>query len=668
VNARPRSARSHGSCRVPARRLPRLLPPGVIVGRDRGGEGSAAPHRPPRSTGAWAPVAPAASARAWPGTRRGAARSTGPADGSRRVTSAWRETCPPPRIPGLLRALTARRVRGAGRRVRRRIGSWHRGTAGSRGSASRCCGGDRPRRGAAGSRGPVPGVTWSPRHVTPWLTCTSRGVCAGRSPPRASRRTRAALAQARGASSRVWPRPPQASAPRGSRKPASARRRSTGIRTTWDPRGLATPPGGPPVRLGRHRPSALTPARRRARPRWRTRPSRRSAAIRALRGSGALGSPPGRRLASTRPTGPAFSSRPTGRLASWGERPGRYPPARSRHVGSTSGSLRWTSACWPTRSHPLGRPSVRTPPADVGISTRCTGCGGDGPARRVPCRRSRADAWRASHGALVPASRPAPPRGCGTFAPASAQVCRRHPWSRRAWPCGGPGLPAAAGGGGGAPVASGPAWGRAPRALSHRPGPPPRVPHVARAPHRPGPAPAARPCASGGAAAPGRGPRPFAVAAGLRRLPRADAWHRVGPHGARAALRADRAGASGRGVWSPWPARASAGVTRGRPSRPCGRDQVARGHPRLFPPGSSAHPVVRWGGTLRLRLQRAGSTMPPRGPTGSSWGGLPALTPRGCSARPADPTARWAPCPPAACERRASGPPWRWPAVAVVPG
>jgi hypothetical protein len=61
---------------------------------------------------------------------------------------------------------------------------------------------------------------------------------------------------------------------------------------------------------------------------------------------------------------------------------------------------------------------------------------------------------------------------------------------------------------------------------------------------------------------------------------------------------------------------------------------------------SPAHTVVRWGGTTRLRLHRAGSTIPHLGPTGSSVGWLPLMTTRWFSASPSDPTSRWAPCPP----------------------
>jgi hypothetical protein len=92
------------------------------------------------------------------------------------------------------------------------------------------------------------------------------------------------------------------------------------------------------------------------------------------------------------------------------------------------------------------------------------------------------------------------------------------------------------------------------------------------------------------------------------------------------------------------------------------------GSPTPLPPVSSAHTVVRWGGPMRLRLHSAGATMPHLWPTGSSWGCLPSMTTRWFSASPSDPTSRWAPCPPESCERVASGPPWRCPAFACVPG
>jgi hypothetical protein len=445
--------------------------------------------------------------------------------------------------------------------------------------------------------------------------------------------------------------------------PAVPRRQADG-----GPPRTGPPPWGPPVRVGRHLPSSLTPARSLARTRWRTRPARIASASRSMRVACALGSQNWRRSASTRPTFPSCSARQTWRLAAWGERPWRSPTARSRHVGSQIGAIRWTSACWQTRSTTRGRPSLLTPPAAWGLSTRCPGWGWYVPSRSVPGRRSSASSVRASNCALVTSSMPAPPRCFWTFSQASAQLLRRTTLSRRAWTFCCPCLPAEAWGCCGSTVASVPAWGLSPRELSPLPVPPHRLPHVARAQPRTGPSPAARPVASGAAAAPGRGPRPCAVAAVLRHRPRSAAGPRVGPHGARASLRAYRAGASGRGVGSPWPARSSAGVPRCRPDRPCGRDQGSLGPPRLVPTVSSAPTGVRWGGTRRLRLPSAGSTLPPRWPTGSSWGGRPALTTRGCSASPAAPPSRWAPCPPASCARRASGPPGLWPAFALVPG
>jgi hypothetical protein len=69
----------------------------------------------------------------------------------------------------------------------------------------------------------------------------------------------------------------------------------------------------------------------------------------------------------------------------------------------------------------------------------------------------------------------------------------------------------------------------------------------------------------------------------------------------------------------------------------------------------------------RLRLHRAGSTMPRLWPTGSSVGWLPWITTRWCSARPSAPLAREAPCPPKDAWQVAPGPPWRYPAFAFVP-
>jgi len=269
---------------------------------------------------------------------------------------------------------------------------------------------------------------------------------------------------------------------------------------------------------------------------------------------------------------------------------------------------------------------------------------------------------------MVTSSMPAPPRCFLTFAQASSQFFRLTTVSISEWTVFFPCLPSDACGCCGSTLSSVPALGLSPRERSHLPVPTHRFPHVSLAQHSTGPSPAASPFASGGAAAPGSGPRPFAVASFLRHMPRSDSWPRVGRNFARADIRAYRSVASGRGWCSPWPALSSAGVTRFRPSLPCGRDQVSLGHPRLFPPVSSAHTVVRWGGPMRLRLHSAGATMPHLWPTGSSWGCLPSMTTRWFSASPSDPTSRWAPCPPESCERVASGPPWRCPAFACVPG
>lgn len=269
---------------------------------------------------------------------------------------------------------------------------------------------------------------------------------------------------------------------------------------------------------------------------------------------------------------------------------------------------------------------------------------------------------------MVTSSMPAPPRFFLTFSQASSQFFRLNTLSISEWTFFVPCLPSDACGFCGSTVSSVPALGLSHLELSNLPVPTHRFPHVSLAQQSTGPSPSARPFASGGAAAPGSGPRPFAVASFLSNMPRSDSWHRVGRNFARADSRAYRSVASGRGLCSPLPALSSAGVPRFRPSRPFGRYQVALGHPRLFPTVSSAHTVVRWGGTMRLRLHSAGSTIPHLGPTGSSWGCLPSITTRWFSASPSDPTSRWAPCPPESCERVASGPPWLCPAFAFVPG
>ena len=186
--------------------------------------------------------------------------------------------------------------------------------------------------------------------------------------------------------------------------------------------------------------------------------------------------------------------------------------------------------------------------------------------------------------------------------------------------------------------------GLSPRELSNLPVPTHRFPHVSHAQQSTGPSPSARPFASGGAAAPGNGRRPFALASFLSHMPRSDSWHRLGRNFAHAYSCAHRPVASGRGLCSLLPALSSAGVTRCRPDLPCGRYQVSLGHPRLFPTVSPAHTVVRWGGTIRLRLHSAGSTIPHLWPTGSSLGELPLITTRWFSASPSDSTSRWTPC------------------------
>ena len=165
-------------------------------------------------------------------------------------------------------------------------------------------------------------------------------------------------------------------------------------------------------------------------------------------------------------------------------------------------------------------------------------------------------------------------------------------------------------------------------------------------PHRTGPSPSAEPFGPRSAAAHGSGPRLYAQASFVSSMPRSDSWHRMSWNFASASIHADLLVASGRWVRSLVPTLSSVGVALSRPYLPLGRYQVSLGHPRLFPTVSPAHTVVRWGGTIRLRLHSAGSTIPHLWPTGSSLGALPSLTTQWFSASPSDSTSRWTPCPP----------------------
>lgn len=102
---------------------------------------------------------------------------------------------------------------------------------------------------------------------------------------------------------------------------------------------------------------------------------------------------------------------------------------------------------------------------------------------------------------------------------------------------------------------------------------------------------------------------------------------------------------------SPLPALSSAGVALSHPYLTFGPYQVSLGHLCLFSTVSPAHTVVRWRGTMRLRLHSADSTILQLGPTGSSLGWLPSITTRWFSANPSDSTSRWTPCPPKDCRR-----------------
>ena len=146
-----------------------------------------------------------------------------------------------------------------------------------------------------------------------------------------------------------------------------------------------------------------------------------------------------------------------------------------------------------------------------------------------------------------------------------------------------------------------------------------------------GPSPSDGPFGRAGAAAPvGSDPRPFVLASFLSTIPRSDSWHRFGRNFTLRLISAPTVPvASGRCLCSLFPALSSAGVTISRPYLPSGRYQASLGHTCLFPTVSPANTLVRWAGTLCLRLHSAGSTITHLWPTGSSLGSLPRLQPGG---------------------------------------
>ena len=138
----------------------------------------------------------------------------------------------------------------------------------------------------------------------------------------------------------------------------------------------------------------------------------------------------------------------------------------------------------------------------------------------------------------------------------------------------------------------------------------------------------------------GSDPKPFALTSFLSTIPRSDSWHRIGWNFACAYIHTYFPAAAGRCLCSPFPTLSSVGATISRPYLPFRRYQASLGHTCLFPTVSPANTLVRWAGTLCLRLHSAGSTIAHLWPTGSSSGWLPSITTRWFSSNPSDLTSR----------------------------
>jgi hypothetical protein len=151
----------------------------------------------------------------------------------------------------------------------------------------------------------------------------------------------------------------------------------------------------------------------------------------------------------------------------------------------------------------------------------------------------------------------------------------------------------------------------------------------------------------GSVTAPGCDPKVFAVPSFLSSTPCSDSWHRIGWNFTCASIHTSPLVALGRTLYS-------------QLARPfvCGCHTIATLPVQLddtrppwvthmsSPPCRPHTPCCDGEEPKRLRLHRAGSTIPRLGPTGSPSGWLPLMTTRWVSASPSDPPSREAPCPP----------------------
>jgi hypothetical protein len=162
-----------------------------------------------------------------------------------------------------------------------------------------------------------------------------------------------------------------------------------------------------------------------------------------------------------------------------------------------------------------------------------------------------------------------------------------------------------------------------------------------------GPSPPAPLLGDAGVTAQGGDPRGSVVPSFLSRTPCSDSWHRIGWNFALAYIHTYHPVALGYPVCSLLPRPFVCGCHT-MATLPL---QVDDTRPPWVTPLSSppCRPHTPWCDgeePKRLRLHRAGSTIPRLWPTGSSLGWLPSMTTRWCSASPADSPSCEAPCPP----------------------